>query len=192
MLKFYNFARRNVRQGQVVIIMSSFRCVHISGIPRLPSAALSDFSIERFLSGVLGLDGEPASFDIRVIRDQLSTECKGYCFLTFFKDGQAEMFIERMQSIVINSTRSDGSRADSDPQTQFLLLLSAEFSAPKERKAGEKVNAEKEKDSLPDLRVGRKSYPSKKKHADSVSCSDKSRMKMDARGFVVYKKKKEV
>ncbi len=71
-----------------------------------------------------------------------------------------------------------------------LSLLQADFSAPKPKKTAESSagSSAKTQHQQRDLGMGRKSYPSKAKHAKSVTCSDKSKMKVDSKGYISYKK----
>ncbi|CAD7963815.1 unnamed protein product [Amoebophrya sp. A120] len=85
-----------------------------------------------------------------------------------------------------------------EEEDALQLTLRAEWSEPKTNKAASGSGGNKSEkssgrgdhkgrnDHLPDLRIGRKKYPSKAKHADSVTCSDKSKVTLDAKGYVKY------
>ncbi|CAD7930892.1 unnamed protein product [Amoebophrya sp. A25] len=77
------------------------------------------------------------------------------------------------------------STSTSSPLFSKDLTLTAQWSEPRtsEKRKEKRKKAEAEQ-YLPDLRVGRKKYPSKAKHADSVTCSDRSRYVMDKKGFM--------
>ena len=71
---------------------------------------------------------------------------------------------------------------------QFAVEKPPKPPSGKNKNANSKNNTTKNPEDLPHIRLGRKKYPSKRKHADSVTCSDKSKTVVDAKGFVVFKK----
>lgn len=145
--------------------MSGFTQVHVTGIP----VDADDEAIDATFEMALVNREEMGWCDTRVMRDNNTGACRGYCFLSFLSLAQAEAAVS-----VVNDggTHMAGS------------LLTAQLSAPKKQGNAKPKGVQED---LHDLQRRRKTYQSQPKHpvGRSHCCSDKGRIQLQKSGKIV-------
>mmetsp|Transcript_21007 Transcript_21007/g.45783 ORF Transcript_21007/g.45783 Transcript_21007/m.45783 type:complete len:177 (-) Transcript_21007:15-545(-) len=152
-----------------------FTQVHVSGLP----PHVGDAEVEEALRALLSVGPTVAApaeaaasevalaeaqeeelprpdnlLDCRVVRKKDTGECKGYCFLSFFRKTEAEDAIARLNA---------GASVAGAP-------IQAQLSQQQRPKSAAKAPGEE----LHDLRIGRRNFQSVRKHPGSTTCSDRN------------------
>lgn len=153
---------------------------------------------------------------LKVVRDRETSVCRGYAFLSFFQRLEAERCIRIFASEeggcvgngstasfaaegeisvdlpcqeTIDLWRSLSKNGPPGAVSSNLPRVVAQFAVEKKARKTERTKEEGQH-LLSHIRIGRRKFASKPKHPESTTCSDKSKIVMDSKGFMTYKMKK--
>ena len=126
--------------------------LHVSGLMPSTTDEAVEAALEAALAAALGEDAAPPVMSCAIPKDKHGT-CRGFCFVAFANAEDAATALRVLHG----------------HEAEAVGVLQAQISQPKKPSAGAGASDQR----LQDITMRKKKAPSRTKHPQSITCSDK-------------------